>query len=649
VHLSDQLERAARWCQGVTEDCEHFLSDSGTVMRWIRRLSPAVVSFLALSATQALARVGGGENFDSGNSSSDSDVAIDGFIVDILWWLIVKEPQVGIPLTITIFIAVVVWNKLNDGDVSTRKAIDRAEAKQRTQVSPAALDGWVNALKARDPKFDPGYFLERTRREFLELQEAWFRRDLEPVRRYLSDATFQRLTTQLRLMNLVGVRDAVADPEVFDLQIIRLEQNEAFDTVHVRISARIHDDEAPATASDSEARVLARRKWPERFTEVWTFVRKPGAQTKPDSDVSQGKCPSCGAPFAGGAANTCEFCGAIVNSGTYDWVLAEITQGSQYQSRSKEPKGFAQQRKSDPGLTTQVLEDRASLLFWKWVEAQSMGDAARLAKVASPSFIDKLKAGLDQLGEQGKQKYFIECAAGAVDTQQFSQTDGRNVAAVEIRWSARIAVGAKNGRPPSVPSQPQRHVLLLERRSGAQTGASGMSTSRCPSCAAPLSDNGQPTCEFCGTVLSAGEADWVLRDFGSWEWWRTQGETSVVSRAGSIAQDVPGREERERLIYLMVTMAKADGEVDKKERCLLQMASGRWGIPWENVELALNAAGDALASNPVAKGSAEAESFLRDVVQLMLADGKVDAKEKKLLKMLAAHLGLLGRLSEFLK
>lgn len=615
-------------------------------MRSIARLSPVVVGLLALSTTPAVARVGGGEYFDPGSSSSGSGNGggIDGFILEILWWLIIKEPKVGIPLALFIIVAYFVFTKLNNGDISTRKAIARAEVKRRTQVSATVLDGWVRALKARDPQFDAASFLERTRREFLELQDAWFKRDLEPVRRYLSDATFQRLTTQLQLMDVLGVRDAIADPQVLDVQIIRIEQSDTFDTLQVRISAQISDADAPATASDGEARTLARQKSPEQFTEVWSFVRKPGAQTKADRDLSQGQCPSCGAPFAGGAANTCGFCGAIVNSGTYDWVLAEITQGSQYQPHPREPKGFAQQHKSDPGLTSEVLEDRASLLFWKWVEAQSSGDAARLAKVASPSFLARVKAGIEQLSEQGKQKYFSECSVGAVDTLQFSQESGRNLVAVEIRWSARIATAPQNSRPPSVPSQPQRHVLLLERRSGAQTGTSGMSTNRCPSCAAPLGDNGQPSCEFCGTLLSAGEADWVLRDFGSWEWWQAQGKTP-----GSAARDVPDREERERLVYLMVAMAKADGEVDQKEWAMLRMASGRWDIPWENVELALNAASDPLSVTPLTKGSAEAESFLRDVVQLMRADGKVDSKEKKLLKAVAAHLGFQGRLAEFLK
>jgi tellurite resistance protein len=334
-----------------------------------------------------------------------------------------------------------------------------------------------------------------------------------------------------------------------------------------------------------------------------------------------------------------------VNSGHYDWVLAEITQGSQYQTQADEPKGFAQQRQRDPALSTEVLEDRASLLFWKWIEAQSGGDAARLAKVASPAFVDRIKAEIAQLAEQGKRKCFIECAVGAVDTLQFVQAGERTIAAVEIRWSARMAIAAPEGQPPSVPSQPQRHVMLLERRAGAQTGSAGMATNRCPSCAAPLSDNGQPTCDSCCSVLSGGEADWVLRDFGSWEWWRAQGQKPAASALSG--QEVPDREERERLVYLMVAMAKADGVIDQKESAMLRMAAGRWEVPWANVEQAMNAADEALPA--VEKGSAEAESMLRDVVQLMRADGKIDAKEKKLLKQLAIHLGFQERFGEFVK
>jgi tellurite resistance protein len=619
--------------------------------RWIARLSPLVLSLVVLTAINAFARIGGGENFDSGNSSNDSGGGGDAsFIVDILLWLIIRHPAVGIPLTICVVIGYFVWKRMNDGDTSTRKAIDKAESERRTSVSASAVEGWVAALKAKDPNFDLMKFFDRTKREFLELQDAWFKRNLEPVRKYLSDATFQRLVTQLKLMELLGVRDAIADPQVVDLQIIGLEQNDSYDSVHIRVTAQLCDDDAPANFTDEQALALARKKKPEQFTEVWTFVRKPGTQTKVEGDTSQGKCPNCGAPFEGGAANTCEFCGAIVNSGNYDWVLAEITQGSQFQPHPMVPEGFAKARQSDPSLTTEALEDRASLLFWKWVESQTLSDAGRLAKVAVPAFQAEVKGGIDHLTAQGKQKFFVECAVGGVNTQQLTQANGKDIAAVEIKWSAKIGIGPKGGKPPALPSQPQRYVMLLERASGAMTSADhGMSTNRCPNCAAPLTDNGQPSCEFCGALLSSGEKDWVMQDFGSWEWWRSKGGQPATSRASPAAQKVPDKDERERLVYLMCAMAMSDGVVDAKEKALLKMASDRWGVPWANVELALNAPPNSMFNKLIVKGSSEAESFLRELVQVALADGKVDAKEKKMLEAAAAHLGLNGRLGEFLK
>jgi hypothetical protein len=409
--------------------------------RWIARLPAFVLPFVALLATNAFARIGGGESFDSGNSSSDSGGGDGGAIVEILVWLILRHPTVGIPVTIIVVIGFVIYKRSQDGDTSTRKAIDKAETERRTHVSAAAVEGWVAALKAKDPQFDLMKFFDRTKRQFLELQDAWFKRNLEPVRKYLSDATFQRLVTQLKLMQLLGVRDAIADPQVLDLQIIGLEQNDSYDSVHIRVTAQLCDSESPANASDEEALAAARKKKPEQFIEVWTFLRKPGTVTKVDGDVSQGKCPNCGAPFEGGAANTCEFCGAIVNSGNYDWVLAEITQGSQFQPHPMTPDGLVKARQSDPTLTTEALEDRASLVFWKWVESQSLGDAGRLAKVATAGFQDEVKGGIEHLGKQGKQKFFVECAVGGVNAQQLTQADGKDIAAVEIKWSAKIGIG----------------------------------------------------------------------------------------------------------------------------------------------------------------------------------------------------------------
>jgi predicted lipid-binding transport protein (Tim44 family)/tellurite resistance protein len=599
---------------------------------------------VALLGAPALATIGGGEHFDSGRSSSDSGGGDGGFLIDLLVWLIIRHPKVGIPLAIIVAIVWFVVKRNTDGDASTRKALDRAEAASRTQVSAAAVQGWVAALQAKDPQFQLLPFFDGVKQRYLELQEAWFRRDMDPVRRYLSDAMYRRLTVQLRILHSLGVRDATADIQVIDLALIGLTQTDAYDSVHVRVTAQLRDDDAPADFTDEQARAKAMKKAPDRLMEVWTFVRRPGATTKPEAGLAQGKCPNCGAPFEGGASNTCEFCGAIVNSGAYDWVLSEITQASVYSPSHEAAEGVAAIRQSDPAFATEVLEDRASLVFWKWIEAQVLSKPANLAKLATADFSARVQADVEALAAQGQRRLYAQCAVGAVDTLRVSREGEREVAAVAVRWSAQVGVAPKTGPAGQLNRQPSRSVLLLERKAGATSSdKAGMSTERCPACAAPLSDNGQPTCEYCGTQLASGERDWVLSAMHSWEWWVARAGAKAQHQPRHVGARVPDRDERERLVYLMAAMAKADGVVDDRERRLLRMASERWGVPWGNVELALNA-GDGLFQRLVTKGSIEAEAFFRELLAVAMADGRIDKKERRLLETAATHLGVDKRL-----
>lgn len=387
------------------------------------------------------------------------------------------------------------------------------EAQRRTSLSPERVMELVEKLRAKDPAFDLQQFHGYVKHVFTLLQDAWFKQDLTPIRPYLSDATFQRFAVQLQLMSMQGVRNALADLKVDDVQLIGLEQSEWFDVAHVRIDASLRDTDVPASASEEEALAAARRQPEEPFVEVWSFVRRPGAQTRAEG-LAQGKCPNCGAPFDGGASNNCQYCGAIVNSGNYSWTLAEITQGIEYgrETDSGMMMGLPVLRETDPALNLQVFEDRASLVFWKWVEAQSRGEPGRLAKVSAPEVVSNLQAELEQLRQGGRHPVFLDCAVGAVMARRFHRSpDGFDVGEVEILWSARMGAAPLQGPVPDFPMSPQRWMFTLRRKAGATTQAShGMSTNRCPSCNAPLTDTLSPSCDYCGTVLSGGDRDWVV-------------------------------------------------------------------------------------------------------------------------------------------
>lgn len=610
-----------------------------------RRMYRIAAVLVILFGLSALARVGGGEHYTGSSDSNDSN-SVDPEVIFFILRLLIEYPQIGVPVLIIAVIVFVVRMR-SQGDGSTQKAIARAEAQTRTRVSGEQVAAWVATLQKKDPQFQLLPMLDLAKRLFLEIQEAWFQRNLLPVRRHLSDATFQRLTTQLEILRAQGVRDAIADPEVVDLQLIGLEQSEAFDTVHVRVQARLRDTDVPSGMGDEDARRTAKAAALESFVEVWSFVRKPGVQTKAGDDGFQGKCPSCGAPFQGGASNRCEHCSAVVNSGNYAWVLAEITQGQEFNRGEGEVPGVSRLRQVDPGFNTEVLEDRASLAFWRWIEAQSLNEPQRAARVVSPAVRAQLDQAVAELKAQAQRRLYLQCAVGAVMVRRVDLLDQVARAYVEVRWSASLAFASISAPPPRPGApMPHRSVLVLERAASAQTNAgNGMATSNCVNCGAPQGSSSATVCEFCAAPLVDQGKDWVLVELMAWEAFSAQRAQSTASPAAN--KVVPDREERERLLYMMAAIAAADGNVDAKERELLEMSAQRWGVARSNLELAI-ASGPKLFERLVARATPEAEAFLQQLVDLAKLDGSVDRREKQMLELAAHHLGLDAKLGAML-
>ncbi len=209
------------------------------------------------------------------------------------------------------------------------------------------------------------------------LRDGWTAGDMRPSRPFMSDGCFSRFQVQLQLMQTEGVRNVMSDTSVMFVTLEAVRAAAPLDIVHVRFTAQARDATVPIQSTPQQIQQELAKTPVTPYTEIWTLVRKQGAQTKQSAEAVGQACPSCGAPFdkSQGEIITCTYCKALVCSGEHDWVLCEITQLSEWHPDSAEDvPGLAGLREVDLGATRETLEDRASLFV---LEMDSVGSIAK--------------------------------------------------------------------------------------------------------------------------------------------------------------------------------------------------------------------------------------------------------------------------------
>jgi len=364
-----------------------------------------------------------------------------------------------------------------------------ASAGQRASVSLGPLQG-------RDPALTEQSIVDHVRPMADQLRNAWCAGDMLPARPFVSDGVYSRFQVQLALMRQENRRNVMSEAQVLFTTIEAVEDAAPLDVVHVRLTAQARDTEVPCTADDAQIQAALARANVAPYTEIWTLVRCTGAQTKQGDAQVGTACPKCGAPLAGGEMLKCRYCGALVCSGEHDWVLGEITQLEEWRPTARRPPGLDALRAVDPALAAEVLEDRASYLFWKWVEAGRANHGAPLRKCATPGLVAsgarwEWTRGASDVSVGGSD--VTQCAVGA--------PDGLDHVDVLVKWSARF-----QGSPQYTPCQT---VMRMVRKSGVQSKLS-MTALVCQACGAPVGDSDSTKCDHCGVELAAGDLAWVL-------------------------------------------------------------------------------------------------------------------------------------------
>ncbi|MCI9178290.1 MAG: TIM44-like domain-containing protein [Clostridia bacterium] len=179
-----------------------------------------------------------------------------------------------------------------------------------------------NQIQVSDANFNKEEFIAWSKNLFIKLQQAWTARDWETIRAFETENLFEQHKNQLQgyINNKqINVMDRIC---VNYAHLYHYTKEGDKEILTVRLNSRMADYIIDETTS----KVLKGDKQTERVnTYLLTFIRKDGVKTMPGTiEVNTTNCPNCGAPTLITSSGKCEYCGSVLTTGEYNWVLSNL-------------------------------------------------------------------------------------------------------------------------------------------------------------------------------------------------------------------------------------------------------------------------------------------------------------------------------------
>jgi predicted lipid-binding transport protein (Tim44 family) len=465
----------------------------------------ALAYALLLSApVQAFARAGGaggGSHSNNGGGGGDG-----GFIIDLIFILLRSGPIGWVVLFVIAFIAYKVIQAQGNGS----GGVTIPESHYSHSEMPLARAGISNSMAFVEmfPEEKPQEFLDKVSKAFLTIQQSWSEQNLSHMRRFITDGVYRRFNAQFTMMKLLGQSNPISDVLIHGAEIAKVRHDGGYDCVDVMIRA---------TASDQ----FVCEKFPqlnspggnEEFTEFWTFVRR--ADCRPGKDIFHNEnCPQCAAPLTAKLMETarCPYCGSYLNSGEWDWVLAEITQSDDYGislslgADAPAREEWSGVRALDPGFCGSLLEDKATNAFMEILIGTATGQKELVKRFTT----DAAYADLAQFWPASRTA-FDRLYTRVVELLSVSASGTNATAYVGIRYAFHlIDLGTMALTSDSGEQCSEVKILELTRDYSGGAPKGSVYAGSCPHCGAPQKDALTPVCDHCGGPLNDAKLDWIV-------------------------------------------------------------------------------------------------------------------------------------------
>ena len=193
----------------------------------------------------------------------------------------------------------------------------------QTSYMPDMTQNIIKEIQENDPDFSYVDFKTYVRRCFIDMQEAWSRRDISTLQTILTPNLYEQTKDQVDIKLRDHIVNKIERVAVDNMYLTQRSTDSQLESVVVVLSAQMVDYQI----RENTGELIAGSKdklWHYKYK--ITVVRTTGMKTPTEKEESRVlRCPNCAATLPTAAFGRCEYCGSLVTSGKYGWVISEIT------------------------------------------------------------------------------------------------------------------------------------------------------------------------------------------------------------------------------------------------------------------------------------------------------------------------------------
>ncbi len=587
--------------------------------RWL-----PVLLFIVISL-ECYSRAGGG----GGDFSIDDDSGIGAIIELIALLIYLPFPLNIIVVGVIILLAILGQKKYKQSsDLNTIQKIEKGfMSDNRLQVMMAAIKG-----------FNKIEFTEKVQSAFNQVQAAWMKKNLSPVRKFISDGVYRRFSVQLQMMNAMEQENIINHLQLIESKIVLIEKEGSYDVVHVQFQANISEKYVNKIFSGLD------NSYNESFTEVWTFIRKSNCNTGVNLFASQ-KCPSCKAELSDslGEVSKCESCGTYTNTGEFDWILCEIIQAEEFidyynhlGEQSQIIKGLDRYRNFVPNIN--LLEDKASNAYLQIRIAIALNEAKRIRRFSNDEFFEKISS------HQHDPYLFNRIYIRDTALMNVFENDTHLFTAFSIQSKEqKVFINQNDTDNYDRTMIAHSAILVLTLNKNASLSAHNVMSHKCTKCAGELSDTTDIVCPYCGSIVNDDKRDWIVCGLFNYTEYRAFCEKlgqGILTAKKEKKISTPDLDMRDYALNNMLVIMMSDGQLSEQEKLFARDMSSKLGYNKKKIESLWEHAQAQQMSIMMPNDARKREKVYKIMKKTAEMDALISEKEKAILEDVRVKFGI---------